>query len=151
MEVVVGSAPELKTTVVLVDVGGDAAAVVLGRCLAVEHLTGAGVTKVESVWIMLVWLKIFQTWTVGIQVAQVVGVAMAKAGGVEQGAVVVHRCTTEHDLVATVTIYVAHTHAVASFAVAGVSVRTIAGVLAVGLRRGFPVLVLHAHRLVRGR
>ena len=62
-------------------------------------------------------LKHLQSWMVGVEVAQVEGVAVAKACAVEQGAVVVECTCAPHHLVASVAIHIGYRHVVVAVAI----------------------------------
>ena len=59
----------------------------------------------------------FQSWAVGSQISQMDGIAMTKARGIEQFAVVVERCRSPNNLVATITVDIGHRQVMVSVAI----------------------------------
>ena len=75
-----------------------------------EQLAGPGIADAPAEGCFLVHHHHLQPRAVGHQVAQVERVAVAQTSSVQQAAVVVDGCRPEDNLVAAVTVHIAHRH-----------------------------------------
>ena len=109
--------PILKATVAGIYICGDATASVLTPRMVDEQLAGPGIAHAPAEGRLLVHHHHLQSGAVGHQVAQMERVAVAQAGGVQQAAVVVDGGRPVDNLVAAVTVHIAHRHRVAALSV----------------------------------
>ena len=82
-----------------------------------EQLAGPGIAQAPAEGCLLVHHHHLQSRAVGHQVAQVERVAVAQASGVQETAVVVDGGRPVDNLVAAVTVHIAHRHRVTALSV----------------------------------
>lgn len=112
VDVGIRAAPDLVALVVLVDVGGEAPSDVAADIELPLDRAGGGVAKRHAGDGRAVGAlqagEVFETLDIGIDVGQVLGVAVSKAGGVHALARFIDSHGSVHDLVPTIGVDIAH-------------------------------------------
>ena len=75
-------APEFTTTILGIDVGSHASSGIIPIRMIEQDFARSGITQIGTVRIFLVYHEYFQSRTVGVEVAEVQGIAMSQTGGI---------------------------------------------------------------------
>ena len=107
------------TAMAFVEVAGNASSVVRTTCGTEEYFARRRIVEVPSVRRTFMDFKQLQSWTVGVVVCQMDGIAMSVACGTEHLSVVVESGRAPYNFVASVAIDIAYRHVVVAVAIHG--------------------------------
>ena len=109
--------PHLATAVGGIYVSAHATSSVLVTMFVEEEFTRAGIAKVGTVGTGFMHHIELKSWTVGVKVGEMEGIAMSETSGIQKSSVIVNCSRTVGNLVASVAIHVSHGYSVGTLSV----------------------------------